>query len=339
MKAVALVEAGKMEVIDMADPLGDEGVVVAVKAAGVCGTELHILDGMIPAPFFPFVLGHEGAGVVVSAPQGSSVEKGDRVAIYNLWYCGECKWCRSGREEVCSNPVGQMGFNMNGTFRDLVQVPSRNLVPLPSNVSFQEAALLSCSGMTAIHAIRLAKVSVGDIAVVNGIGGVGLMVIQACVAAGATVIGIADTESRAALSREAGASNAIVLDESGYEVVADRIRDLTGGEGAQHFFELVGTSASINAGIRGLAKHGAVVLIGYTGENINIHPIELILSEARILSSVAATQSDLVTAIELASQGKMRSTIDTCYSLSDAGVALDRLRARQVMGRNLLVWD
>ena len=98
MKAVALVEAGKMEVIDMADPLGDEGVVVAVKAAGVCGTELHILDGMIPAPFFPFVLGHEGAGVVVSAPQGSSVEKGDRVAIYNLWYCGECKWCRSGRE-------------------------------------------------------------------------------------------------------------------------------------------------------------------------------------------------------------------------------------------------
>ena len=240
---------------------------------------------------------------------------------------------------MCSNPVGQMGFNMNGTFRDLVQVPSRNLVPLPSNVSFQEAALLSCSGMTAIHAIRLAKVSVGDIAVVNGIGGVGLMVIQACVAAGATVIGIADTESRAALSREAGASNAIVLDESGYEVVADRIRDLTGGEGAQHFFELVGTSASINAGIRGLAKHGAVVLIGYTGENINIHPIELILSEARILSSVAATQSDLVTAIELASQGKMRSTIDTFYSLSDAGVALDRLRARQVMGRNLLVWD
>lgn len=339
MKAVALVEAGKMNVIDMADPSGDEGVIVAVKAAGVCGTELHILDGMIPAPFFPFVIGHEGAGVVVSAPDGSSVAEGDRVAIYNLWYCGECQWCRSGREEVCSNPAGQMGFNLNGTFRDLVAVPARNLVPLPANVSFQDAALLSCSGMTAVHAIRLSQVSVGDVAVVNGIGGVGLMVIQACVAAGATVIGIADNESRAALAREAGATHQIVLDDSGYDTVAGRIRDVTGGEGAQHFFELVGTSASINAGIRGLAKHGAAVMIGYTGEHIDIHPIELILSETRILSSVAAAQRDLVTAIDLASQGKMKSTIDTCYPMEDAGIALDRLRARQVMGRNLLVWD
>jgi propanol-preferring alcohol dehydrogenase len=339
MKAVALVEAGKMDVIDMPDPAGDDKVVVELKAAGVCGTELHILDGMIPAPFFPFVIGHEGAGVVVSAPTGSSVSPGDRVAIYNLWYCGECKWCRSGREEVCSNPVGQMGFNLNGTFRDLVEVPARNLVPLPDNVSFQDAALLSCSGMTAIHAIRLSNVSVGDIAVVNGIGGVGLMVIQACVAAGATVIGVADSQSRVALASEAGASHTIVLDDSGYDVVADRIRDLTAGEGAQHFFELVGTSASINAGIRGLAKHGAAVMIGYTGDHIDIHPIELILSETRILSSVAAAQRDLVTAIDLASQGKMRSTIDTCYPLADAGVALDRLRARKVMGRNLLVWD
>jgi len=339
MKAVALVEAGTMDVIDMPDPQGDEGVVVALKAAGVCGTELHILDGMIPAPFFPFVIGHEGAGVVVSAPKGSSVSEGDRVAIYNLFYCGECEWCRSGREEVCSHPAGQMGFNLNGTFRDLVEVPSRNLVPLPANVSFQDAALLSCSGMTAVHAIRLSRVSVGDVAVVNGIGGVGLMVIQACVAAGATVIGIADSESRASLAREAGAGDTIVLDESGYEVVADRIRDVTSGNGAQHFFELVGTSASINAGIRGLAKHGAAVMIGYTSEHIDIHPIELILSETRILSSVAAAQRDLVTAIDLAAQGKMKSTIDTCYPLTNASTALDRLRARQVMGRNLLVWD
>jgi propanol-preferring alcohol dehydrogenase len=95
----------------------------------------------------------------------------------------------------------------------------------------------------------------------------------------------------------------------------------------------------MNAGIRGLARHGAAVLIGYTAEHIDLHPIELILSETRILSSVAASQQDLITAIDLASQGKMRSTIDTCYPLEDAQTALDRLRARQVMGRNLLVWS
>jgi len=339
MKAVALIDAGTMSVIDLPQPTGQEGVLVAIKAAGVCGTELHILDGMIPAPFFPFVLGHEAAGVVVSAPGGSNVSVGDRVAIYNLIYCGSCKWCRSGREEVCINPVGQLGFNLNGTFRDFVELPAANLVPLPDNVSFEDAALLSCSGMTAVHAIRLSNVSVGDIAVVNGIGGVGLMVIQACAAAGATVIGIADSEVRATLASEAGASDVIVLGDDGYSSISDSIRDLTGGEGADHFFELVGTTDSMNAGIRGLARHGAAILIGYTKEHIDLHPIELILSETRILSSVAASQRDLITAIDLASQGKMRSTIDTCYPLEDAQTALERLRARQVMGRNLLVWS
>lgn len=339
MKAVALVDADTMDVTDLPDPTGEEGVIVAVKAAGVCGTELHILDGMIPAPFFPFVLGHEGAGVVVSAPPQSGVSAGDRVAIYNLIYCGTCRWCRSGREEVCTNPVGQLGFNLNGTFRDFVEVPAANLVPLPDNVSFEDAALLSCSGMTAVHAIRLSNVSVGDVAVVDGIGGVGLMVIQACTAAGASVIGIADSEERATLAREAGARDVIVLGDDGYSSVADSIRDLTGGEGAEHFFELVGTTESMNAGIRGLARHGAAVLIGYTSENIDLHPIELILSETRILSSVAAAQSDLTTAIDLAAQGKMRSTIDTRYPLEEANTALERLRARKVMGRNLLVWS
>lgn len=339
MKAVALVDEKTLEVTDMPDPTGKEGVVVAIKAAGVCGTELHILDGMIPAPFFPFVLGHEGAGVVVSSPPDASVKPGDRVAIYNLLYCGTCKWCRSGREEVCTNPAGQMGFNLNGTFRDFVEVPESNLVPLPDNVSFEDAALLSCSGMTAVHAVRLAGLSIGDVAVVNGIGGVGLMVIQACAAAGASVIGIADTEGRADLARGAGARDVIVLDVKGYGSVSESIRDLTDGQGADHFFELVGTTESMNAGIRGLARHGGAVLIGYTTEHLDLHPIELILSETRILSSVAAAQADLVTAIDLAAQGKLRSTIDTCYPLDQVATALDRLRARQVMGRNLLVWS
>lgn len=339
MKAVALVEPGKTDVIEMADPTGDSGVVVSIKAAGVCGTELHILDGMIPAPHFPFVLGHEGAGVVVSAPADASVKVGDRVVIYNLLNCGKCKWCLSGREEVCSNPAGQMGFNRDGTFRDLVEVPSDNLLPIPENVNFQDAALLSCSGMTAVHALRLSNVSLGDIAVVNGIGGVGLMVIQACAAAGATVIGIADNDLRADLARAAGAKDAVVLDSDGYASIPQAIHKLTGGEGSQHFFELVGTSASIAAGVRGLARHGSVVLIGYTDQNIELHPIELILSETRILSSVAASKRDLSTALDLASRGKLKSTIDTCYSITDTNIALDRLRAREVLGRNLIVWD
>jgi propanol-preferring alcohol dehydrogenase len=339
MKAVALDAPNSFAVIDLPDPTGGSGVVVEVRAAGVCGTELHFLDGMIPPPSYPFVLGHEGAGIVKWVPEGSRLSVGDRVAIYNLIACGTCHWCRTGREEVCTNPVGQLGFNLDGTFRDLVQIPESNLVPLPDNVTFEDAALLSCSGMTAVHVTRLANVSLGETVVVDGIGGVGLMVVQACVAAGARVIGIADSDSKAELARQAGADDVIVLGDDGYEPVAEEIRARTAGAGSHYYFELVGTTASMLAGIRGLTRHGALVSIGYTSENIELHPIELILSETRILSSVAASRNDLETAIALNSQGKMRSTIDTRYPLAEAGVAFDRLRARAVLGRNVLTWE
>ncbi|MCX6461296.1 MAG: alcohol dehydrogenase catalytic domain-containing protein [Actinobacteria bacterium] len=339
MKAVALDAPGSLAVIDLPDPTGDGGITVQLRAAGVCGTELHILDGMIPPPSFPFVLGHEGAGVVSAVPAGSRWNVGDRVAIYNLIACGTCHWCRTGREEVCTDSVGQLGFNLDGTFRDALMVPEANLVALPDNVSFEDAALLSCSGMTAVHVTRLANVSLGETALVDGIGGVGLMVIQACAAAGASVIGIADSDSKAELAIAAGARDVIVLGPDSFEAVPDAVKALTGGEGADHYFELVGTSASITAGIRSLRRHGAAVLIGYTSENIDIHPIELILSETRILSSVAASRNDLETAVALCSAGKMSCTIDTRYPLDQAGTALDRLRARAVLGRNVLVWE
>jgi len=165
------------------------------------------------------------------------------------------------------------------------------------------------------------------------------MVIQACAAAGASVIGIADSDSKAELAIAAGARDVIVLGPDSFEAVPDAVKALTGGEGADHYFELVGTSASITAGIRSLRRHGAAVLIGYTSENIDIHPIELILSETRILSSVAASRNDLETAVALCSAGKMSCTIDTRYPLDQAGTALDRLRARAVLGRNVLVWE
>jgi D-arabinose 1-dehydrogenase-like Zn-dependent alcohol dehydrogenase len=101
----------------------------------------------------------------------------------------------------------------------------------------------------------------------------------------------------------------------------------------------VGTSASMLAGIRCLGRHGAFVSIGYTKEEIAVHPIELILSEIRFLSSVAASRRDLEAAIRLSADGRLSTVIDTQYPLKDVEVALDRLRARQVSGRNVLVWD
>jgi len=337
VKAAVLASKDEFVVTDLPDASVDGWAVVQTKAAGVCGTELHILDGMIEAPHFPFVLGHEAAGVVVSAP-GGSVATGDRVAVYNMIGCGVCEWCRGGNEQICTNPVGQLGFTLDGTFSDLIAVPAANLIKLPDNVSFEDAALFSCGGMTAVHAVRLGAVGLGDTVIVNGVGGVGLMAIQVAIAAGARVLAVADSAEKADLARSAGAYHAIVLDDDGYDAVPARVKEATGGAGATHFIELVGTSSSMLAGIRSLGRRGAFISIGYTTEEIAVHPIELILSEIRVFSSVAASRRDLETAVRLGEQGRLATVIDTAYPLSEVGVALDRLRARQVSGRNVLVW-
>ncbi|MBB3040645.1 alcohol dehydrogenase catalytic domain-containing protein [Nocardioides sp. LMS-CY] len=339
MKAVVMQEAGTYEVAEVPEPERGDLVLVESRAAGICGTELHILDGMLEPPGYPFILGHEGAGVVTYVPEGvTNVAVGDRVAIYNFVGCGTCHWCRTGCEEVCTDPVGQLGFSSDGTFRDIVPVPAANCVKLPDNVSFEDAALLSCSGMTAVHALRLADVRFGDTVVVDGVGGVGLMVMQAAVAAGAQVIAIADSDARTPLAKDAGASSVIVLDERGYDAVADRIREATDGRGADHFFELVGTTASMLAGVRGLARRGTAVIIGYTDDELQMHPVELILSEARVIGSVAAARQDLETAVAMCARGELRAQIDTRYPIEEFGTGIERLRKREVNGRNVLTW-
>jgi propanol-preferring alcohol dehydrogenase len=337
MKAVVMRDGG-LAVSELPDPSAEGWAVVEVKAAGVCGSELHFLDGMIPPPFEDFVLGHEIAGVVVSAPQGAAVAPGDRVAVYNFVGCGECHWCRTGHESICTDPQGQLGWSVNGGYAEQVAAPAANLLKLADNVSFETAAVLSCSGMTAVHAARLADAQLGQTAIVDGVGGVGLMVIQVLAAAGLAVFAVADAESKVALALESGATEVIVLDGAeAYETLPERVRALNAGAGADHFFELVGTEATMRAGIRSLGRRGTAVLIGYTEDELKIHPIDLILSEARIVSSVAASRHDLVTALALAAEGKLSVAIDTAYPLDQADTALARLRAREVRGRNVLV--
>jgi D-arabinose 1-dehydrogenase-like Zn-dependent alcohol dehydrogenase len=337
MKAALLYE-GEVRVEDVPQPSADGWALVEAKAAGVCGTELHFLQGMIPVDL-PFQLGHESAGVVREAPAGAAVQPGDRVAVYNFIGCGSCGPCRRGWDSICTAPVGQLGFSLAGGFADVVRAPAENLVPIPEGVSFETAAVLSCSGMSVVHASRLAGIQLGDTVVVDGIGGVGAMAVQVAVAAGARVIAVSDSDDRATLARELGADAAIVLaGGEGYDSLPERIKELTAGEGANHYIELVGTEQTLLAGIRSLGRRGKLVIIGYTGENLNLHPIELILSEIQIISSVAAARGDLETALQLAAAGKLTVTVDTRYPLAEIGIALDRLAARQVRGRNVIVW-
>ncbi len=338
MRAARIFEDLTLRLEDVPEPVPGPGqVLVRIHAAGVCGTDLHILDGMIKPDPYPMTLGHEAAGVVASAGDGTGFSPGDRVAVYNKLFCGACEQCLGGRHNVCDTEPGQLGFNMDGGDAEYVAVPARNLVPVPAEVDLATAAVLTCAGMTAVHATRLSALRLGQTAVVNGIGGVGVLVVQAARQAGARVIAVADSEEKRRLAASCGASGTVLTGRpEDFAGLPSEVAELTGGRGADVFFELVGTTESMTAGVRCLAKGGRFVSTGYTDQPLSVHPIEFILSEASLVSTVAATRQDLADALRLAASGAMTVPIASRVPLDGLPGALDTLRKRTVLGRQII---
>jgi alcohol dehydrogenase, propanol-preferring len=338
MRAARIFEDLTLRLEDVPEPVPGPGqVLVRVHAAGVCGTDLHILDGMIKPDPYPMTLGHEAAGVVESAPDGTGFSAGDRVAVYNKIFCGACEQCLSGRHNICDTEPGQLGFTMDGGDTEYVAVPARNLVPVPAEVDLATAAVLTCAGMTAVHATRLSGLRLGQTAVVDGIGGVGALMVQAARQAGARVIAVADSEEKRQLAISCGASDAVpAARDEDFAGLPSAVRELTGGRGADVFFELIGTTESMTAGVRCLAKGGRFVSTGYTDQPLSVHPIEFILSETSLVSTVAATRQDLADALRLAACGAMTVPIASRVQLDGVQGALDALRKRTVLGRQVI---
>ena len=332
MRAARIFEDLSLRVDELADPAPGPGeVLVRIQAAGVCGTDLHILDGMIKPDPYPMTIGHEAAG------EGTALSPGDRVAVYNKLFCGSCEQCLSGRNNICDREPGQLGFNTDGGDAEYVAVPERNLVPVPDAVDFATAAVLTCAGMTAVHATKLSGLRLGATVVVNGIGGVGILVVQAARAAGARVIAVADSAEKRDLALSHGAADGIIIaGAQDYATLPAAVRELTAGRGVDVFFELVGTTETMTAGVRCLAKGGTFVATGYTDQPLNVHPIEFILSEASLVSTVAATRQDLEDALRMAAGGALTVPIAGRYPLDGVQGALDALRKRAVLGRQIL---
>lgn len=337
MRAARIFEDLSLRVDEVEVPAPGPGqVLVRIQAAGVCGTDLHILDGMIKPDPYPMTIGHEAAGVV-EASEGTALSPGDRVAVYNKIFCGSCEQCLGGRHNICETEPGQLGLNTDGGDAEYVVVPERNLVPVPEAVDIATAAVLTCAGMTAVHATRLSGLRLGQTAVVGGIGGVGILMVQAARAAGARVIAVADSAEKRDLALSHGAADGVVIGPAQeYAQLPAAVREITAGRGADAYFELVGTTESMAAGIRCLAKGGTFVSTGYTDQPLSIHPIEFILSETSLVSTVAATRKDLEDALRMAAGGAMTVPIAGRYPLDGTAGALDALRKRAVLGRQVL---
>ena len=316
----------------------DGWAVIRVDAAGVCGTELHFLDGLMDPRGAPRVLGHEAAGVVCET-SGRSELLGMAAAVYNVVNCGSCRYCRTGRDRLCLRSGGMIGFTVDGGFGEYMLAPEANLVPLPPAVAPEEGAVLACSGMTAVHAVRLSGIGLGSPVVINGVGGVGLMLIQAARLAGATVAAVGDDPAKLAMAESLGARACVTArTPEDYSTLDQQVCDLLGRR-PDVFFETVGTRETMRAGLRSLAPAGAFVQIGYTAQPYDFHPGELIKNELRIITSAAGSKEDLETAVSLAAQGRMKTVISGRTDLAGLTDAIEGLRDRRVLGRNVVVYN
>jgi len=309
-------------------------VLVRVEAAGVCHTELHFLDGVLDLGVYPITLGHEIAGVVEEIGDGVvDVKPGDRVVVYYYVGCGKCRYCLVGEENLCENPKAEYGFISDGGFAEYVKVPARNVVKIPDNIPFEYAAPIGCSVTTAVHATKKASPKVGEYAVVYGVGGVGFALIQYNKLVGAKVIAIGRRDEKLRVAKELGADYVV---NAAREDVVKSVLNITNGRGADIVYELVGSKETFSNSVKMLAKKGRIVVIGYTGELANVNPLDLVVKEATIIGSVGNTLQELVEAVNLVAEGKIRIIVDEVAPLERINEVLEKLRRGAVIGRAVI---
>jgi len=330
MKALVLEEYGKLVYRDVPSPVVGPGeVLVEVKACGICGSDVHGMDGSSGRRMPPLIMGHEAAGVIAEVGQGvEGWAKGERVTFDSTVYCGDCLFCRAGKINLCDRRrvlgVACEEFRQEGAFAECVAVPARILYRIPEGVSFEHAAMVEPISV-AVHAVNRTPVRLNDTAVVIGAGVIGLLVVQALRAAGCgRIIAVDLSPTRLELAGELGADEVLRSDEVD---VVEAVRERTGGRGADIAVEAVGIDQTVRTAVDCVRKGGAVTLVG------NVSPrVELLLQAAvtRELSlyGSAASCGEYPDCLDLMQRGTVRveAIISAVAPLSEGATWFQRLR-------------
>ena len=323
----------RLEIVPQPEP-GPGEVLVKVTAAGICHTELHFLSGLLNLGINPLTLGHEVVGKVEKVGTGVTHPRvGERVIVYYYVGCGRCGHCLVGDENLCDALQAEYGFVTDGGFAEFVKIPARNAIPLPDGLSDEAAAPIGCGVTTAVHASALARLGMGDVVLVYGVGAVSYGLIQLAALAGAEVIAVSRTTAKLAKAKQLGAAHTIGATEG---KVAERVRELTHGHGADVVFELVATKESMAACTAAIAKRGRLVFIGYSEDSYTVHPIQLVITEASVMGSVGNTLGELVRAVDLVASGKVQTVVDRVLPLAEFQQGIDALAKGELIGRVVL---
>lgn len=317
---------------------GPLDVIVKIGGAGVCRTDLHIINGDWQAaqnPDLPYVIGHENAGWVHAIGDGvTNVAVGDTVILHPQPSCGLCLACRAGRDMQCSNAFFPGLSNNDGGMAEYLRTTARACVKLNPDTDPADVAALADAGITAYHAVRKAASGLfpGTTAVVQGAGGLGHIGIQSLKAiTSARVIVVDRNPAALELAKQIGADEAVVADGSHVEAV----KDLTEGKGADVVFDFVAEQGAELDGWAMTAPAGYQYIIGYGGQFV-APTLDFVAGEKSVIGNIVGTYNDLAELMVLAQAGKV--TLHTQkYALTDALKALADLDAGNVRGRAILV--
>lgn len=312
-------------------------VLLEVKAAALNGLDLWVIEGWpsLQVPF-PHVFGSDGAGIISAV--GSEVdafEAGDRVAVNPTVWCGECAYCRAGKEQMCDR-FAVLGEHFPGFFAQYVAVPARNLIALPDHVPFEDAAAASLVFVTAWHLlVEAGQLKAGeDVLIVGAGGGVNTAAIQIARLAGVRrVYVVGSSDEKLALARELGAD---VLINRREEEWSKAVYLQTGKRGVDVVVDNVG-AATYQDSLRALRKGGRLLTVGNSsGPQFEFDNRYIFGKHLSIIGSTMGPHRDFQKVMGLLFEGRLRAVIDTVYPLRDGLEALRRLQAGNVAGKLVL---
>lgn len=328
----AVEEVPEPEITDPSD------VIVRIGGAGLCRTDLHVMQGMwredIGIDVLPLTLGHENAGWVHDVGNGvTHVQVGDPIICHPQMTCGVCIPCRSGDDMHCKDSKFP-GLDTDGGFAELLKTNARTVVKLPDGLEPKAVAAHADAGLTAYHAVKKAAkmLDAGTYAVLIGAGGLGHIAIECLKAMSPTRMVVVDVSEEALkLAEHWGAHHTVLAD--GNQV--DAVKEITGGQGAEAVIDFVGEFGVIDYAKKMVGGHGSYFVVGY-GDELRIPAIQVIFNEISFVGNLVGTYVELVELVTLARQGLV--TLQTQeYPLEAANDAMTDLENGQLRGRGIFV--
>ena len=338
MRALTLIADRKLELADLPSPPPPAAgeVQVGIKAVALNYLDVWGYRGMAFAKRkMPVVVGVEAAGEIAAiGPDAGTFKPGDPVVLYGGLTCGTCKACSEGRDNLCENVAGIMGFHVDGFARDLVNMPARLVIPVPKGVTLRDAACAPIAFATVQHMLfDNARLEPGEMVLVHAGGsGIGSVAIKMAKAIGCTVITTVGDDAKVAKAKALGADHVINYRTDRFE---GAVRKLTAKKGVDVIFEHVGAE-TFNGSLLCLKRGGRLVTCGSTsGPSTTINLMQLFQQQYRIIGSFGASMRNIRESLAKMAGG-MLPVIDSEFPLGEVERGLARLESRQVFGKIII---